>query len=480
MKYMTKIALMSAIILMTGAFLIAGTKIAGAAEGHATAVVTADEVRVQSEPGKHGLLQKILKRESKIKIIKHRQGWIQVLHNGEVGFIKDQAQTFKIVSSNIAKTGPDGPPKDQGQQQQLNQYEKRKEHISREIEQGQLEVEAFTQKEGDTIQRLNQVERALNKGQLRTAAIRKEIKKFENAIGDASRASDKLKKQIRANELYVAQRLVALYKMNWLGRFHLLASAESMHQFIQRKAALERILAHDEKIRRNLISDQEELKKVLSRLKELKEQKRSRAEALKKQIRLMSQEKSTRTELLADIRSQKALELAAIDALTQASNELDRKINLLNTSINRSVPDKNATRLPFSAHKGLLIQPVNGKIISLYGSYKNPKYNITNFRSGIDIKAENGEPVRAVFQGKVLFSSWFKTYGNMIIIDHGKNYYTVYAHLEEIFKAKGDEVETGEVIATVGDTGSMVGAKLYFEVRHHGKPVNPMPWFKEG
>ncbi len=480
MVHLSKSTILTAIILITGAFLIANTETAGAAEGHSTAVVTVEEVRVQSEPGKHGLLQKILKRGSKIKIIKHRQGWTQILHNGEVGFIKDQAQTFKIVSSHIAKPGEDGPPKDQGQQQQLNQYEKRKEHISREIKQGQLEVEAFTQKESDTIQRLNQVERALNKSQLRTAAIRKEIKKFENAIGDASRASDRLKKQIRANELYVAQRLVALYKMNWLGRFHLLASAESMHQFIQRKAALERILAHDEKIRRNLISDQEELKKVLSRLEDLKEQKSARAEALKKQIRLMSQEKSTRTELLADIRSQKALELAAIDALTQASNELDRKINLLNTSINRSVADKNATRLPFSAHKGLLIQPVNGKIISLYGSYKNPKYNITNFRSGIDIKAENGEPVRAVFQGKVLFSSWFKTYGNMIIIDHGKNYYTVYAHLEEIFKAKGDEVETGEVIATVGDTGSMVGAKLYFEVRHHGKPVNPMPWFKEG
>ena len=68
----------------------------------------------------------------------------------------------------------------------------------------------------------------------------------------------------------------------------------------------------------------------------------------------------------------------------------------------------------------------------------------------------------------------------MIIIDHGKNYYTVYAHLEEVFKAKGDDVESGEVIATVGDTGSLTGAKLYFEVRHHGKPVNPLPWFKKG
>jgi len=265
-----------------------------------------------------------------------------------------------------------------------------------------------------------------------------------------------------------------------LGKLHLLASAESMHAFIQRKAALEHILDYDKKVNQNLMRDQAELKKVLNRLEGLKDQKSSRADAFKRQTRLMSQERSTRTKLLADIRSQKALELAAIDALTQASNELDRKINLLNTRINRAAPDKNISRLSFSAHKGLLIRPVKGKIITLYGPYKNPKYNITNFRSGIDIEADNGEPVRSVFKGRILYSSWFKTYGNMIIIDHGKNFYTVYAHLEEAFKAKGDAVGTGEVIATVGDTGSMTGAKLYFEVRHHGKPINPLPWLKKG
>ena len=470
----------TAIILITGLLLLSGLGTANAADGHSIGIVTADEVRVQSEPGKHGLLQKSLKRGSKIKIIKRRQGWIQVLHNGEVGFIKDQGQPIKIVQNDKTKTNREDLKKPRVQQQQLDEYEKRKKHISREIEQGQQEVEVFTRKESDTIKRLNQVELSLNKSQQRTTAIRKEIKKLDRTIGDVSNSSDKLRKQIRANEKYVSQRLVALYKMNWLGRFHLLASAESMHEFIQRKAALERILAHDEKIRRDLISDQDELKKALNRLNGLKDQKSTHAGELKKQIQGMSQERSTRTQLLADIRSQKALELAAIDALTQASNELDRKINLLNTSINHPAPDKNVSRLPFSAHKGLLIQPVNGKIISLYGRYKNPKYNITNFRSGIDIKAENGEPVRSVFQGRVLYSSWFKTYGNMIIIDHGKNYYTVYAHLEEAFKAKGDNVETGEVIATVGDTGSMIGAKLYFEVRHHGKPVNPMPWLKKG
>ncbi len=464
---------------MTGLLVLIWTQTASAESGRPVAVVTAAEVRVQSEPGRHGLLQKTLKRGTTIKIIKRWPGWIQVLHDGEVGFIKEQAQAFKIVSPREAPAARNDLKRPQ-QQQQLDEYKKRREHISREIEEGQQEVEAYTRKESDIIKHLNQVEQTLNKSIQRTAAIKRDLNKLQSAISDIAASSDRLRAQIRANEEYVAQRLVALYKMNWLGRFHLLASAGSMHEFIQRKAALERILAHDEKIRLALISDQAELEKTLGRLNELKKQKSILADELKNQVRQMSKERTARTRLLADIRSQKALELAAIDALTQASNELDRKINMLNTSITSPAAERKASQLPFSAHKGLLIRPVNGKIISLYGPYKNLKYNITNFRSGIDIEADNGEPVRSVFKGTVLFSSWFKTYGNMIIIDHGKNYYTVYAHLEEAFKVKGDEVETGEVIATVGDAGSMTGTKLYFEVRHHGKPVNPMPWFKKG
>jgi septal ring factor EnvC (AmiA/AmiB activator) len=478
MTHLIKKTAKTAIILIAGLFVMINTGTAGAADEHAVGIVTADEVRVQSEPGKHGLLQKILKRGSKITIVNRRQGWVQILNAGEVGFIQDQADLIKIfpgdnAAREVAKKLPD-------QQSQINEYEERKNHIRQEIKQGRQEVEAFTRKESDTIKRLNEVELTLNKSKKGTAAIKKEIAKIESEISEASNSSDELRTQIRTNEKYVARRLVALYKMNWLGRFHILASAASMHEFIQRKEALERLLAYDEKVRRDLITDQAELKKMLSRLEGLKDQKSIRVQELNEQTRLMSQERSTRAKLLADIRSQKALELAAIDSLTQSANELDRKINLLNTSISSPAPDKNVSQLQFSDHKGLLIRPVNGKIISLYGPYKNPKYNITNFRSGIDIRADNGEPVRSVFKGKVLYSSWFKTYGNMIIIDHGKNFYTVYAHLEEVFKTKGDDVETGEVIATVGDTGSMTGTKLYFEVRHHGKPVNPLPWLKNG
>ena len=93
----------------------------------------------------------------------------------------------------------------------------------------------------------------------------REIKKLEHMINETSTSSEELRKRILANEDYVSRRLAALYKLNRLGKFHVLVSAESMNEFIQRKAALERILAHDEKIRQDLAKDQAELKKSRKR-----------------------------------------------------------------------------------------------------------------------------------------------------------------------------------------------------------------------
>ena len=124
--------------------------------------------------------------------------------------------------------------------------------------------------------------------------------------------------------------------------------------------------------------------------------------------------------------------------------------------------------------------PVKGKIVFLFGTYRTTKFNVKIFRSGIDIQADYGEPIRAIHGGKIIYANWLKGYGNMIVIDHGGDYHTVYAHAQELFKARGDLVEAGEVIATVGDTGSLIGPDLYFEVRHRGKPVDPLKWVKKG
>ena len=192
---------------------------------------------------------------------------------------------------------------------------------------------------------------------------------------------------------------------------------------------------------------------------------------------VLDKEKARRQRLLTEIREEGALRQAAIASLKQAAKDLDKTIAALHEEVARA-PVKGDGSFP--RHKGLLKMPVNGRIISKFGKYKNPELNIVNFRSGIDIAARQGEPIHAVYQGRVLYADWFKGYGNMLILDHGDGFYTVYAHAQELFKKKGEAVATHEVIATVGETASMTGTALYFEVRHRGIPEDPMKWLKTG
>ncbi len=453
---------------------VAGAKV------HEIGIVTADTLNVQSEPGKHGFLQKRLKKGNRLKIIRHQQGWLQILHEGEVGFIRDDAQFVKIIREPAVTPQAEKSRPVTDKDKQIETLKQETREIHRKIEAGQTKVQKYTHEEIDTIKRLNQIDFELNKSRKQLAALKSEIADLDEKIAASQKSSEDLKNQIQNNEHYMSERLVALYKLNRIGQIHILASADSIYELFQRKDALERILAYDETVRKNLEHNRLRLNRVIAQLNKQKSDKSARVQTYNQQHRRMVADQSKRTKLLARIRNQKSLELAAIESLKESAKDLDAKLNSLTPQAPAVTGPGKTSEKPITNFKGLLIIPVKGKIAFLFGPYKNEKFNVTNFRSGIGIAAQKGEPVRAVYGGKIVYASWFKGYGNMIIIDHGTSYHTVYAHLEEIFKTAGDTVKTGEVIATVGDTGSLTGIKLHFEIRHHGKPLNPMHWLKLG
>ncbi|MBW1841599.1 MAG: peptidoglycan DD-metalloendopeptidase family protein [Deltaproteobacteria bacterium] len=437
-------------------------------------IITSPRLNMRLEPGTHRPPIKILRKGTRVEILEQLDGWIKIKHEGTIGFIRNRASYVQIINEPATRPGEDD----------IQQFKKEAEDIGRKIEKSRSEVLAITQAEISTINSLNEIDLTLNKTRKRVLRIESELADLEKKIEASAHLSETLKEKIKLNENYAAIRLVALYKLNWLGTLNLLASADSIQDIILRKNALERVLAHDENVRKNLVENKARLETLLAQQKVQKTEKHALETALNAQIKIMAGEKSKRSTLLVDIRSKRSLELAAIESYKQAAITLDQKIKSLNVKLDQTSPAaKNtagAPQKPFSTLKGLLNMPVSGKIVSFFGPYKNPKFNATNFRSGIDIKADRGEPIHAVSTGKTIYSSWFKGYGNMIIIDHGDSYYTVYAHVEELFKNKGDTVDSGEVIATVGDSGSMHGPRLYFEIRHHGQPINPLKWIKAG
>ncbi len=444
-----------------------------AANLNITGVIQVSELNIRSGPGRHNPPIGTLKKGLRVKIQAYEGEWIKIVHSGRTGFILNRKHLIKIeapMESDVSETRPE-----EGEKVSEN------ETMGARLEDTREKIKAFTEKEAAIINQLEETDRALDRARRTVAMARSEIKSLKIKIQKAQSEYDELEKKTLINEKYAHVRLVALYKMGRLGKLQVLASAESMFDFFRQKTIIEYILEDDEKVLEALRIDRESLQNLLGTLVNSKNEKMKMETVLTDQIALMGQEQKKRGAFLKDIQSKKSLQLAAISAGKSSARNLDRTVSSFKAPQNRPAVLEDAVPMkPFSELKGLLMIPVKGKIVSFFGHYRDRKLDIVNFRSGINIKADRGEPIRAVSDGVALYSSWFKGYGNMIIIDHGDHYYTVYAHIEEVFKNKGDRVETGEVIATVGDSGSMTGAGLHFEVRHHGKPMDPRKWIKKG
>ena len=433
-----------------------------------TGIITADKLNIRKAPDRASQIVRTILRGTYVEILEHQDGWLKISHGGDEGYIRNRTRYVRIL-----ETEQDA----QDDQSKIPQYKAEAENISRKIEKYKTEVVKFNEKEFSIISNLDDLEKELSRLRHHISSLRKELKAIDEKMHKNNEAIQEMLENISETEDYMAGRMVALYKMNRLGQVNVLASADSVYGFFNRKFAVEKILEHDEKILKDYKNKKNTLRELSERLRIQKQEKLALEENYNKKLSILDKQKTRRKKLLEDVRNKKALGLASIESLKQAAIALDQAILSLHVEPNEKgkINDKK-----FEHYKGLLPMPVKGKIISFFGPYRNKEFNVVNFCSGVEIKADMGEPVRAVMGGQVLYSDWFKNYGNMIIIDHGGHYYTLYAHAEELFKSKGELVESDEVIATVGDTASMKGANLYFEIRHHGKPIDPLKWLKKG
>lgn len=138
-------------------------------------------------------------------------------------------------------------------------------------------------------------------------------------------------------------------------------------------------------------------------------------------------------------------------------------------------------RYTFGRTRGKLLRPVNmSKIEVPFGPRKHPRFGTTTFHRGQDIRPNHPEhaAVRAVFWARVAFVGWMLGYGQTIILDHGRGWHTVYAHVDAVEVAEGDVIRSRQKIAEVGASGSLKGRYLYFEIRENGEPVDPAEFFR--
>ena len=408
-------------------------------------------------------------------------GWLLVEYKGNKGYIRNRPQYIELIS--VSREKEETAPEKKTEKKQEKKFEEKigkikpekKETIRADIKVQEELVETFSQKEIEIVEGLNEIDYALNRARLKSQSLSGEIRQMEEKISRLQRDREGLAEDISRNRDYAGKRLRALYKMHMLGRLDVSGMPSSVFDFFLRQNSMKSIVEFDF----HVIDRQN---KDLNMFENLKEEMKKEVQArtlleaeLNDQIRINHSETQKKELILKEIRQKKKLSLAAVEALKLAALQLDSKMEAI-----QSDEVKKPKGDSFFDYQGRLMIPVEGEIISEFGSSTSGDYKAFTFQKGIDIKVNRGEPVKSVFKGEVMFAQWLKGYGNLLIINHGDNYYTLYAHVEEIFKKEGEAVETGDVIATAGDTGSIKGLCLHFEVRHHGKPVDPMKWLRKG
>jgi len=291
-----------------------------------------------------------------------------------------------------------------------------------------------------------------------------EIDKLEGRMAE-------VQNQVKSHNRVMAGRLRAMYKEGPLFGLKALFSSDNMVDLLRRVKYMEALAEFDRALfrdygarTRSLGEKRDELLKAREALLDLEGERRAK----KLQVETQKKEKSR---FLKEIRKEKDLGIKMREELVTASANLNNLIHSLKEELEHSAG------LDIAKLRGQLEPPVQGRFLNKFGRKRDKQYDSYIVYNGVNIQAAKGTPVHAVFTGKVLYAGLLEGYGKLIILGHGKEHHSLYGHLDHIGVKVGQSIKTAEVIARSGDTGSLAGETLYFEMRHKGKPVEPTRWF---
>lgn len=342
--------------------------------------------------------------------------------------------------------------------------------IEKDLLEQQEELLSVDVKEKDILEEIERLEKevAIHKRSLKE--LLRKIKDISREIKSGQKRIQKLNESSSAVRAYLEKRLVAFYKFGMPEYVWIVANSATIEEFQKTMKYMKAIMAQDrqaldilDKKKRQIESEVSRLRENAARVEELKKAKNSKMALLEKYI-------EKKVFLLMKIHREKEFYAKAVKELKEATLALSETMMRLETKENEITAPES-----FFKMKGKLPLPLKGKILR---DVKQFSLNPFMHRKGIYITGSQGEEVRSVFSGRIDYSGWFKGYGQLVIIDHGYHYFTVFAHLEEIFKEKGETVSGGEVIGVIGDPGWQVGPGVYFEIRKGVNHLDPIQWLQ--
>lgn len=284
----------------------------------------------------------------------------------------------------------------------------------------------------------------------------------------------KLEAKMKLKKDDLQERLIRLYKWTPFYKLEILFSSKSLPQILSSSYYLQ-ILAKDDQQAffefksdwRRYLTDKKMREDLIATLE------RRRAEKETELARLNEERKKKK-----DILNGVAKEEKKKKKLEKELKSAQRKLEELIVELEKKRAKAKSGTSYVDNHRGTLLWPCRGKVETKFGKIIHPKYNTKTKNNGIDISASYGDNVQSVAPGKVVYADRFMGYGNLILIDHLDGYYSLYGHLAEILVNVGKDVDEGRIIGRIGESGSLSGPMLHFELRKDGKPIDPLAYLK--
>jgi len=346
----------------------------------------------------------------------------------------------------------------------------RVERARKEADQREARARGFRREAAALLAELEAIDREVVQSRQSQRELRKRQQQVERELEEARAALGDAEKEVARIRGDLEVRLVALYKSRAVGSLPALYAAKDLQSGLRTFAGMQRVLDEDLALfaRYQMLRNEWQTKEQLARSL-LVEFEGNEAEYLKRKQQETKQ-LIERKNLVDLLRTRADRELRAAEGLREAAKRLEETL-LRGSGATTVVRGKGLIqrRVPV---------PVAGKVRLGFGRQVDSEFSTVTQRMGIEIDAPLGDPVRAVGAGRVLFAGWFQGYGQMVIVDHGGGTMSVSGYLDQLSVKADDRVVEGQVLGTVGETGSLSGAGLYFELRKDGSPVNPQSWFE--
>lgn len=304
----------------------------------------------------------------------------------------------------------------------------------------------------------------------RVRLLERELSVFKRRVAIAEQEEAVLREVLLEHVRRLSPRLRVMYRMTRRRPLDVLLSARDFSALVWRSRALQATMEGDLELLRRVRRVATLQRQATRELKRLQASLASRYAFLQEQAALAHEQQDALEELVVSLTLEADDVKRVVRELEHADAQLTRMLEEL----------KEGPPTGFAALKGKLPGPTVGKVEVGFGKVVNPRFNTVTLQKGLDIRAPAGTPVVAVAPGTVVYAGGLRGYGNLLIVDHGGGYHTLMAHLASVDAEVGANVEAGQQVGTVGDTGSLKGAYLYFEIRKAGQAVDPAPWLASG